>query len=175
MRTVCCGMVIGSKVLRINTLFPFSLLPPLPRLPRNVPSSGSTTVIHGDFRIDNLIYAEDMSVRAVLDWELSTLGDPWCDLAQNCLPYHFHGEMPPMIGMADADVATLGIPDEGTLVQRYCHHAGVANLLSVSVGASAWLARTPGVCMRLFVRLRVWMCVDVDVDVRACVCVWVCL
>lgn len=47
--------------------------------------SGPPCIVHGDFRLDNLVVGDDMDVRAVLDWELATLGNPMSDLAYNCL------------------------------------------------------------------------------------------
>ncbi|MEN0063982.1 MAG: phosphotransferase family protein [Myxococcota bacterium] len=57
-------------------------------LPKNIPGGSQTTLVHGDYRVDNLMWApEATQVVAVLDWELSTLGDPLADLAYACLPY----------------------------------------------------------------------------------------
>lgn len=62
-------------------------------LPKFLPKTAenSTCLVHGDFRLDNLIFSNDSSdVAAVLDWELSTLGDRLSDLAYNCMVYHIH-------------------------------------------------------------------------------------
>ena len=58
-------------------------------LPANVPADTETTLVHGDFRLENMIFhPTEPKVMAVVDWELSTLGDPLSDLAYNCLPYY---------------------------------------------------------------------------------------
>ena len=58
-------------------------------LPENMPAEAETTLVHGDFRLENMIFhPTEAKVLAVVDWELSTLGDPLSDLAYNCLPYY---------------------------------------------------------------------------------------
>lgn len=69
-------------------------------LQSNVPASERSTLVHGDFRLDNLIYKQDgAEVLAVLDWELSTLGDPLTDLATVCLVYYLPSTFPVLKGL----------------------------------------------------------------------------
>jgi len=93
-------------------------------LEANMPvDDGASSVIHGDFRIDNMIFhPTEPRVLAVLDWELSTLGHPLADFAYNAMMYH----MPPHIvaGLGDADIAALGIPSEEDYVAAYCRRTG---------------------------------------------------
>lgn len=93
-------------------------------LPRTVPAQERVSIIHGDYRIDNLIYASDgPDVLAVLDWELSTLGDPLADftyLAMNWV-------MPPSdggAGLAGIDVEALDIPTLEEATRLYCAATG---------------------------------------------------
>jgi len=88
-------------------------------LPANMPSSDETSLVHGDFRIDNLIFHPvEPRVVAVLDWELSTLGHPLADFAYHAMMYR----MPPYIvaGLAGRDLAAHRIPDEAAYVSAYC-------------------------------------------------------
>jgi aminoglycoside phosphotransferase (APT) family kinase protein len=92
-------------------------------LPDNIPPETGTTVVHGDFRLDNAIYHPgEPRILAVLDWELSTLGDPLADFAYHCMSWH----IPPgqFRGIAGLDLRALGIPSEEEYVKRYCERTG---------------------------------------------------
>jgi len=100
-------------------------------LPANIPpGDDETTIVHGDFRVGNLMFHEtEPRVIAILDWELSTLGHPLADLAFNCLLYH----VPPedYVGIAGLDREALGIPPEETYVRRYCERVGRSDGVTV--------------------------------------------
>jgi aminoglycoside phosphotransferase (APT) family kinase protein len=88
-------------------------------LPKNIPPETGTTVVHGDFRLDNAIFhPSEPRILAVLDWELSTLGDPLADFAYHCMSWH----IPPgqFRGIAGLDLKQLGIPEEDQYVAMYC-------------------------------------------------------
>ncbi|HEX2888281.1 phosphotransferase [Vineibacter terrae] len=94
----------------------------IPFLTANIPAEDPTTIVHGDYRLGNLIvHPTEPRVVAVLDWELSTLGHPLCDLAYNCIGYHF--DTPPH-GFASADLSTSGHPSEAAYVAAYCARTG---------------------------------------------------
>jgi aminoglycoside phosphotransferase (APT) family kinase protein len=87
------------------------------------PDSGRSSVVHGDFRCDNMIFdAERPVVRAVLDWELSTLGDPAADFTYHLLMYRMPGGI--FSGLAGLDLDALGIPSEEHYVAAYCRRTG---------------------------------------------------
>ncbi|HVJ93854.1 MAG TPA: phosphotransferase family protein [Labilithrix sp.] len=90
-------------------------------LGENIPDGDETTLVHGDYRIDNLMWSPESTREpkaiALLDWELSTLGHPLSDLAYACMGYHLN--MPGRGGLAGIDVTALGIPTENELVSEY--------------------------------------------------------
>ena len=98
-------------------------------LPENAPGNSQTTVVHGDYRIDNLIFDHNKpKVISVLDWELSTLGDPLSDLAYCCMPYYLEPHHPALKGFSGRDIGSMGIPSEDELLQRYCKLTGTPDI-----------------------------------------------
>jgi aminoglycoside phosphotransferase (APT) family kinase protein len=96
-------------------------------LSRNIPADDETSIVHGDYRIDNLIFhPSEARVIGVLDWELSTLGHPLADFAYHAMMYR----MPPDIlgGIMGVDPAAAGLPDEAAYVQSYCRRTGRESL-----------------------------------------------
>ena len=92
-------------------------------LPENIPPGDETTIVHGDCRIDNMIFhPTEPRVVAFLDWELSTLGHPLADFSYNCLQYRLAPDM--FSGMAGLDLPALGIPSEEDYVAAYCARTG---------------------------------------------------
>jgi aminoglycoside phosphotransferase (APT) family kinase protein len=92
-------------------------------LPANLPANDETTLAHGDYRLDNLIFhPSEPRCLAVIDWELSTLGHPLADLAYTCMLYDI--AMPKVGGLLGVDFEATRIPSEDQLVARYCELTG---------------------------------------------------
>jgi aminoglycoside phosphotransferase (APT) family kinase protein len=92
-------------------------------LPAHIPPGGETSIVHGDYRVENLIFhPTEPRIVAVVDWELSTLGHPLADLAYNCLTYHLPAEALGLVEQGNDDRA--GMPDEPEYVAMYCAQTG---------------------------------------------------
>ena len=93
----------------------------------NIPADdGRVALVHGDYRLDNLIFDhEESKAIALLDWELSTLGHPFADVAYLCMQLRMPQSVGAMSGLRGKDLAELGIPSEAEIVARYCERAGI--------------------------------------------------
>jgi aminoglycoside phosphotransferase (APT) family kinase protein len=112
-------------------------------LPAHLPASArddaAACVVHGDYRLDNLIFhPHEPRIVAVLDWELSTVGHPLADFSYHCMSWH----IPPGVfrGIAGLDLAALGIPAEDDYVRRYCERTGRADRDALATDWDFYLA-----------------------------------
>lgn len=117
-------MARWSKQYRLSETVPIPAMDKLMAwLPDRLPESGETRIVHGDLRLDNmLIHPTEPRVVALLDWELSTLGDPLSDFANNALAWRLEPEL--FRGLVGADIAALGIPTEAEYVAAYNGRTG---------------------------------------------------
>ena len=94
-------------------------------LPDNIPDDESASIVHGDYRLDNMVlHPTEPRVIAVLDWELSTIGHPLADFTYHLMAWHMPDIGIGSIGLAGKPLAELGIPGEEDYVARYCERTG---------------------------------------------------
>ena len=113
----------------------------------NIPADdGLVSITHGDYRLDNMMFHNDKpEVIAVLDWELSTIGHPYADLAYQCMQYYMpKGEGLP--GLAAANLEELGIPTEQEYVQMYCQRMGFDEIPNWNFYLAFSLFRLAAIC-----------------------------
>jgi aminoglycoside phosphotransferase (APT) family kinase protein len=92
-------------------------------LPKNIPEGDETSIVHGDYRLDNMIFhPTEPRVLAVLDWELSTLGHPLADFSYHLMTWRLSPTE--FRGLRGYDLKALGIPSEDEYVARYCERTG---------------------------------------------------
>ena len=87
-------------------------------LPKNIPDDDETTIVHGDYRLDNMILKNN-EVVGILDWELSTLGHPIADFSYHCLSWRTQEAF-----WDEAKLKELGIPSEREYMEMYCENSG---------------------------------------------------
>jgi len=87
-------------------------------LPAHLPASDETVLVHGDYRLDNMIFhPSEPSVLGIIDWEISTLGDPLAELSYLCMLWRTPRDWG---GLHGHDLASLGLPGEREMVDHYC-------------------------------------------------------
>lgn len=92
-------------------------------LPENIPPGDETSIVHGDYRLDNTVLDKDTHrVTAILDWELATLGHPLADFSYHCMTWRLEPEL--FRGLNGLDLPALGIPTEEQYVEAYCQRTG---------------------------------------------------
>ncbi len=94
-------------------------------LPQNIPAGEITTIVHGDYRLDNMIFQPTQPrILAVLDWERATLGHPLADFSYHCMSWHIAPGL--FRGIGGLDLPSLGIPTEDEYVAKYSERTGIA-------------------------------------------------
>jgi acyl-CoA dehydrogenase len=92
-------------------------------LPQHIPVGDETTIVHGDYRLDNVVFhASEPRIIGVLDWELSTLGHPLADFSNHCMSWHIPAQL--WRGIAGLDLPSLGIPSESDYLRMYVERTG---------------------------------------------------
>jgi aminoglycoside phosphotransferase (APT) family kinase protein len=124
------GNYMGRQIARWSRQYRASETEPIAEmdrlidwLPARLPPEGPASIVHGDYRMDNLIFHKiEPRVIGVLDWELSTIGDPLADFAYHVMCWRVTPQL--FRGLAGIDFAASGIPDEAAYVTLYCRRTG---------------------------------------------------
>ncbi len=126
------GGYCARQVKRWSTQYEASKTDDVPEMDKliqwlfdHMPESEETTIVHGDYRMENTIFHPDRpEILAVIDWELGTLGDPLSDLAYNCLNYHVPD--PERADITHLDLKAHGILTEDEYVEAYCRARNIS-------------------------------------------------
>ncbi|MEO1027725.1 MAG: phosphotransferase family protein [Pseudomonadota bacterium] len=125
-------------------------------LPANIPPGDTTTIVHGDYRLDNMIlHPTEAKVTAVLDWELSTLGDPLADFSYHLMNWVMPSSDPSRGALVDiADLKSYGIPTMEEYVDMYCEATGRDGLPELNYYFAYNAFRLAGICQGIVGRVR---------------------
>jgi aminoglycoside phosphotransferase (APT) family kinase protein len=153
------GNYIERQIARWSKQYRASETEPMPAmdrliewLPRNIPPGDETTIVHGDYRLDNTIFhPTEPRILAVLDWELSTLGHPLADFSYHCMSWR----LPPgeNRGIRGLDLQALGIPSEEEYVAAYCRRTGRAGIANWDYYMAYNMFRLAGICQGIMGRV----------------------
>ena len=116
-------------------------------LPKRIPKQKYVSIVHGDYRLDNVVFDNNDNNIAILDWELSTIGDPLADFGYHCLLWH--------IGKIDNDVAKgLGIPNEYEYLKKYLSRTKIQLDSDWEFYIIFSLFKVAGICQGILGRVR---------------------
>lgn len=120
-------------------------------LPAHLPADdGQVSLVHGDFRLDNLVIGKGGEVLAVLDWELSTIGHPFADLAYQCAQWRLPAGS--LRGLKGVDREPLGIPTEREYLDAYCRRRGMSGISHWDFYLAVSLFRLAAICQGVYRR-----------------------
>ena len=125
-------------------------------LPKNIPPGETTTIVHGDYRIDNMVlHPTEPRVLAVLDWELSTLGDPLADFTYHLMSWVMPSSDPQRPSIAGVvDTPGYGIPNKEQYLARYCELTGRIGLPELDFYFAYNAFRLAGILQGIVGRVR---------------------
>lgn len=125
-------------------------------LPKNIPTNETTTIVHGDYRLDNMVlHPTESKVIAVLDWELSTLGDPLADFTYHLMNWAMPSSDPARPSLKDIpDLKAHGIPTMDEYVELYCAHSGRSGLPELDYYFAYNAFRLAGILQGIVGRVR---------------------
>ncbi|MCB1700771.1 MAG: phosphotransferase family protein [Pseudomonadales bacterium] len=136
-------------------------------LPANMPADdGAVSLVHGDYRLDNMMFhATEPRVIALLDWELSTLGHPLADLANQCMAWMLPRDGGVM-GLAGVDRQALGIPSDEQYIARYCERTGRGEIKNWNFYIVFSLFRLAAICQGIVKRAQIGTASSTKADSR---------
>ncbi|MGF1454542.1 MAG: phosphotransferase [Alphaproteobacteria bacterium] len=124
-------------------------------LPENIPDDPGDSIVHGDYRLDNMIlHPTEPRVLAVLDWELSTTGHPLGDFTYHLLQWHMPSADGSGTSLVENDLAALGIPSESEYVKAYCRRTGREDIGNLNYYFAYNFFRLAGILQGIVGRVR---------------------
>ena len=128
-------------------------------LPEHIPagdeSGEDTTIVHGDFRLENIVFhSENPEVIGLLDWELATLGNPLADLGYSCVLYHLPATIAGLPGLRGLDLPERGLPSEAAFVEAYCRNTNRGTVPDVKFFVIFSLFRLASIAQGVMSRAR---------------------